>query len=435
MFKFDTYSKTEVLKVSPNQHLQMFEKDENVFNVLFEAASEGIIVVDKTQTIVSSNLAADQMFGYSRGELKGKPLNILIPQKYRTKHPSHFKDFLKDTERRQMGHGRDLYGIKKNGEEFPVEAGLNPFKIGEEQFVMSLIIDISVRKEAQRQITELNNELEGKIKVRTKELEESIQKLQNANRNLELEVKRRKEAENRIKNALQKEKELSELKTKFLSLVSHEFKTPLSGILTSVVLAGKYKLEDQQEKREKHLNTIKSKVHYLDNILNDFLSIERLESGKVNYKFSTFSLSKLINEVVYNANVTLKSGQNIEYPRNIDHIILHQDEKILELVLSNLLSNAIKYSPEDTLIKFETEVNEDRIKFMVTDQGIGIPAKDQKHIFERYFRAENALLNQGTGIGLNIAKVHLENLGGSISFSSKESEGTQFIVELPIVKE
>lgn len=413
----------------------MFEKDENVFNVLFEAASEGIIVVDESQTIVSSNIAAESMFGYEKGELKGKSLNVLIPQRYRASHPTNFKGFLNDSEKRQMGHGRDLYGVKKNGEEFPVEAGLNPFKIGNERYVMSLIIDISVRKQAQQQIKELNNELEGKIKLRTKELEESIQKLQNLNRSLELEVKRRKEAENRIKTALQKEKELSELKTKFLSLVSHEFKTPLSGILTSVVLAGKYKLEEQQDKREKHLTTIKSKVHYLDNILNDFLSIERLESGKVNYKFSTFSLSKLINEVVYNANVTLKSGQNIEYTRNLEGIVLQQDEKILELVLSNLLSNAIKYSPENTLIRFEVKVDDKKIIFKVTDQGMGIPEKDQKHIFERYFRAENALLNQGTGIGLNIAKVHLENLGGTISFSSQENSGTQFIVELPIIKE
>lgn len=421
---------------TPNdKELEIFESDQNVFNVLFEAASEGIIVVDKNQMIISSNLAADNMFGYEKGELKGKPLNLLIPPKYRSAHPAHFKGFLNDSEKRQMGHGRDLHGVKKNGDEFPVEAGLNPFKIGEERYVMSLVIDISVRKEAQRQITQLNNELEGKIKVRTKELEESIQDLQNANKSLETEIKRRKEAENRIKTALQKEKELNELKTKFLSLVSHEFKTPLSGILTSVVLAGKYRLEDQQEKREKHLNTIKSKVHYLDNILNDFLSIERLESGKVNYKFTDFNLSKLVNEVVYNANVTLKSGQNIEYTRDIENVILHQDEKILELVLSNLLNNAIKYSPEDSLIKFQIEVEEKKIWFKVTDEGMGIPEKDQKHIFERYFRAENALLNQGTGIGLNIAKVHLENLGGTISFRSKENSGTQFIVELPIVKE
>lgn len=413
----------------------MFEKTENVFNILFEAASEGIIVVDASQKIVSSNIAADEMFGYDKGELVGQSLNILIPRKYKANHPSHFKDFMSHSEKRQMGHGRDLYGVKKNGEEFPVEAGLNPFEINGERYVMSLIIDISVRKEAQRQIKELNTELESKIKVRTRELEESVQQLQNVNKNLEREIKRRKEAENRIKTALQKEKELNELKTKFLSLVSHEFKTPLSGILTSVVLLGKYKLEEHQDKREKHLATIKNKVHYLDNILNDFLSIERLESGKVNYKFSTFSLSKLVNEVVYNANVTLKTGQEIQYPQNIENITLHQDEKILELVLSNLLSNAIKYSPENTLIKFQARTNGNKIEFKVKDQGMGIPEKDQKHIFERYFRAENALLNQGTGIGLNISKVHLENLGGTISFNSRENEGTEFIVELPIIKE
>lgn len=413
----------------------MFEKTENVFNILFEAASEGIIVVDASQKIVSSNIAANEMFGYDKGELVGQSLNILIPRKYKANHPSHFKDFMSHSEKRQMGHGRDLYGVKKNGEEFPVEAGLNPFEINGERYVMSLIIDISVRKEAQRQIKELNTELESKIKVRTRELEESVQQLQNVNKNLEREIKRRKEAENRIKTALQKEKELNELKTKFLSLVSHEFKTPLSGILTSVVLLGKYKLEEHQDKREKHLATIKNKVHYLDNILNDFLSIERLESGKVNYKFSTFSLSKLVNEVVYNANVTLKTGQEIQYPQNIENITLHQDEKILELVLSNLLSNAIKYSPENTLIKFQARTNGNKIEFKVKDQGMGIPEKDQKHIFERYFRAENALLNQGTGIGLNISKVHLENLGGTISFNSRENEGTEFIVELPIIKE
>lgn len=413
----------------------MFQKGQNLFNVLFQAASEGIIVVDETHTIIASNYAADNMFGYENGELKGQPLNILIPIEYKSSHPVQVDDFLTHSEQRKMGHGRDLNGVKKNGEHFPVEAGLNPFMMDGQSYVMSLIIDISVRKEAQRQINELNNELETKIKVRTKELEESIGKLQTLNKNLEQEIKRRKEAENRIKAALQKEKELGDLKTKFLSLVSHEFKTPLSGILSSVTLAGKYKKEDQQEKREKHFSTIKNKVHYLDNILNDFLSIERLESGKVNYRFTTFNLSSLVNEVVYNANVTLKSGQEIEYTKNIENTIMCQDEKILELVLSNLLSNAIKYSPENTLIKFEIKPTPEKVSFHITDKGIGIPQKDQKHIFERYFRAENALLNQGTGIGLNIAKVHLENLGGSICFSSTENKGSTFTVELPIIKE
>src|SRR5690606_14045478 len=170
------------------------------------------------------------------------------------------------------------------------------------------------------------------------------------------------------------------------------------------------------DKREKHFNTIRNKVHYLNNILNDFLSIERVERGQVKYKTTTFSLEKLVNEVIYNANVTLKDGQQLLYPKNIEHINLHQDEKILELALSNLLNNAIKYSPENSVITFDIEWTGDKIRFLVGDQGIGIPEKDQKHIFELYFRAENALLIQGTGIGLSITKSHIENLGGNIYF-------------------
>ena len=235
-------------------------------------------------------------------------------------------------------------------------------------------------------------------------------------------------------NALQKEKELNELKTKFLSLVSHEFKTPLSGILTSATLAEKYTKEEQQPKREKHLVTIRNKVHYLNNILNDFLSIERLDSGRGQYKFSKFRLKRLINEVIYNANITLKDGQEISYPKDIEDVELFMDEKILELILSNLLGNAIKYSPENTSIQFMVDFHDDLIVFKIKDQGRGIPKKDQKHIFERYFRAENALLDQGTGIGLNIAKTHLENLGGTIQFESEENKGTTFTIEVPMDK-
>ena len=411
-----------------------FFENKNFFNLLFESASEGIIVVNSKQIVVVANTAAEEMFGYGPDELINKHLDLLIPKEYHKSHHQHFKKFLDNSEKRQMGHGRDLYGVKKDGSLFPVEAGLNPFTIEDEDYVMSLVIDITVRKEAQRQIRELNAELEKKIEIRTRELRKSVTDLKDLNLDLEDEIKRRKRAEKRIKNALQKEKELNELKTKFLSLVSHEFKTPLSGIMTSATLAEKYTREEQQEKREKHLVTIRNKVHYLNNILNDFLSIERLDSGRGQYKYSTFGLKRLINEVVYNANVTLKDGQEIIYPKDIEDVQLFMDEKILELILSNLLGNAIKYSPENTLIKFRVDFEGELIVFEVEDQGRGIPEKDQKHIFERYFRAENALLDEGTGIGLNIARTHLENLGGSIEFESKENVGTTFTIKVPMDK-
>jgi len=411
-----------------------FVENKNFFNLLFQAASEGIIVVNAEQIVVAANTAAEEMFGYSKGELINEHLDLLIPKDYHHSHHKHFNNFLDKSEKRQMGHGRDLHGVKKDGSLFPVEAGLNPFSLEGKDYVMSLVIDISIRKEAQKQINELNTQLEHKIELRTQELRESVQELQSLNFDLEKEVGRRKQAEKKIKDALHKEKELNELKTKFLSLVSHEFKTPLSGILTSATLAEKYTKDSQQEKREKHLSTIRNKVHYLNNILNDFLSIERLDSGRGQYKFSSFGLKRLINEVIYNANITLKDGQEIIYPKEIEDHELHMDEKILELILSNLLGNAIKYSPENTLIEFRVDFEGESIVFEVEDQGRGIPQKDQKHIFERYFRAENALLDQGTGIGLNIARTHLENLGGSISFKSMENKGTTFVIKVPMNK-
>lgn len=411
-----------------------FFDNKNILNLLFQAASEGIIVVDSRQIVVAANLAAEEMFGYEQGELLSQHLDRLVPKDYHHVHHKHVDQFIDNSEKRQMGHGRDLYGVRKDGSLFPVEAGLNPFEIEGEKYVMSLIIDITIRKETQRQIRELNTELEEKIELRTRELSESVEDLKNLNVELGEEINRRKEAEEKIKNALQKEKELNELKTKFLSLVSHEFKTPLSGILTSATLAEKYTKEEQQPKREKHLVTIRNKVHYLNNILNDFLSIERLDSGRGQYKFSKFRLKRLINEVIYNANITLKDGQEISYPKDIEDVELFMDEKILELILSNLLGNAIKYSPENTSIQFMVDFHDDLIVFKIKDQGRGIPKKDQKHIFERYFRAENALLDQGTGIGLNIAKTHLENLGGTIQFESEENKGTTFTIEVPMDK-
>ncbi len=409
----------------------MLQNEKDIFNVLFEAVSEGVIVVDSNQKIALTNASAEHMFGYEKQELVNRELSILIPQKYHATHGAHVEGFMKQKESRQMGRGRDLFGAHKNGSVFPVEAGLNSLEISGKQFIMALVIDISIRKQQELELQELNAQLEQKVELRTKELRNSVEALKAVNLERDIEIKKRIEAQNKTKNALKKEKELNELKTKFLSLVSHEFKTPLSGILTSAMLLGKYKLSEQQEKRDKHVKTISDKVHYLNNILNDFLSIEKLETGKINYKFSTFKISKVVNEVVYNANMLLKEGQIINYPENIDDYSMFQDEKIVELALSNLVHNAIKYSSENTLVDIKINQDDKNTTFKIKDNGIGIPLNDQKSVFNRYFRAENALLTQGTGIGLNIVKSHLENLGGTIHFESEENKGSLFTIIVP----
>ena len=498
--------------------MNIFQKNSDIFNLLAEGVSEGIIVVNRDQVIVTSNSSAEEMFGYEKGELLGKPLDTLIPQRYHKHHDQHVDHFISKSEKRQMGHGRDLHGIRKNKEEFPVEAGLNPFELDGSVFVMALIIDITERKKQEQELSHwarifnesineiyifdakslhfldvnkaaqqnlgyplaelkkmtpidikphlthpqfekiiepLRKEKKEKLKFETTHIRKDgsiypvevhlqlsntgqnknfvamildITERKNYTENLERTVQKRTL---QLTEALEKEKELNELKTRFLSLVSHEFKTPLSSILTSITLLGKYKLTEQQEKRDKHVTTIRKKVKYLDTILNDFLSVERLESGKVNYNIEEFPLSKLVNEVVYDANMLLKAGQKIHYPENIDDVFIKFDEKTLELVLSNLIHNAIKYSPEDSTIDVLVKDNLNTIDLQVIDKGIGIPKEDQKYIFDRYFRAENALLTQGTGIGLNIAKQHLENLGATLNFTSTQDKGSIFTVGIP----
>ena len=499
--------------------MRVFEKNSNIFNLLSEGVSEGILVVNQKRVIVASNSSAREMFGYSKDELKGKPLNTIIPERYHQTHNEHVESFVAKSERRQMGSGRNLFGIRKCGVEFPVEVGLNPFELYGGTYVMALIIDITERKAKERELShwarifeESLNEIyvfdaqsfrfvnvnkeaqrnmgysleefkkltpvdikpefsqpkfrklvkpllredEGQVQFETTHLrkdgssypvEVHLQLSTMGDRNVFVAIilditerknyteKLEKTVEERTKQlteALAKEKELNELKTRFLSLVSHEFKTPLSSILTSITLLGKYTRTEQQEKRNKHIDTIRSKVKYLDSILNDFLSVERLESGKVNYNLENFPLSKIVNEVVYDSNMLLKEGQKIRYPEDIDDLIIEFDEKTLELVLSNLVHNAIKYSPEDSTIDLQVEKKEDKLLLKIIDEGIGIPKKEQKHIFDRYFRAGNALTTQGTGIGLNIAKQHLENLGASLEFSSKENKGSTFMVHIPL---
>lgn len=392
---------------------------------LFEIVSEGIVVVDAKQKIVAYNQVLSDLFGYKGDELLSKSIHILVPPDRHHVHKKQVGDYKKAASNRQMGVGRDLYGVKKDGTQFPVEVGLNPFVIEGERYTMAILIDISVRKKQEEQIKELNKQLEHRINERTLELEKTVS-------NLEAEIIRREEAESKILESLRVERELNELKTKFLSMVSHEFKTPLSGILTSAILAGKYTKTEQQDKRQRHLKLIEDKVKYLNNILNDFLSVEQLEHGKTKYKMECFPLSKILNEVVYSANMLLKEGQSIQYPENIEDIILVCDETIMEVILSNLINNAVKYSPENTTIKIIVTHDEEFFTMDIVDQGIGIPEKEQKYIFNRYFRAENALLNEGTGIGLNIVKAHIENLGGSINFKSIENVETTFQIRMPL---
>ena len=402
----------------------MFKKEKDVFNISFGDVSVGIVILDTQQHIIETNESIVRMFGYKTKELHQLHLQVLFSGDYKIQLENQLKGFLNQRLQKQKERNLTIYGAHKSKSMFPVEVSLNIFKLCDKEYIMALVTDISARKEQEVKLSNLNAEFEQKILLRTKELNETISQLEHENM-------LRVDAEKDTNIAFRKERELNKLKTNFLSLVSHEFKTPLSGILTSTILLRKYNLAEQQEKRDKHIQTITDKVQYLNNILNDFLSLEKLETGNVNYNLSTFKLGKVMKEVVSNANILLKKGQTINYPDHIDEISLLQDEKIIELTLSNLIHNAIKYSSENSVIAIKVSQDHEITTLEIIDDGIGIPKIDQKNIFNRYFRAENVLLTEGTGIGLNISKSHVENLGGSINFESEENKGTTFTISIP----
>ena len=248
---------------------------------------------------------------------------------------------------------------------------------------------------------------------------------------VEQNITQRKEAEVKLEKALEKEINLNELKSRFVSMASHEFRTPLSTVLSSMSLLEKYDALGANEKKGKHYERIRNSVRQLTNILNDFLSLEKVEEGKINIQPTQVDLPEMMVDIVDEHNQMAKEGQQIVLDCNCDSEFF-TDQNMLRIVVSNLLSNAIKYSPEGVTINITSFTSNDQLTIKVEDKGIGIPADEQEHLFERFFRARNAVNIEGTGLGLNIVSRYLQHLNGNITFVSDPDVGTTFTVSLPM---
>jgi signal transduction histidine kinase len=229
---------------------------------------------------------------------------------------------------------------------------------------------------------------------------------------------------------LEKEQALNELKSKFVALASHEFRTPITTISSSLSLLESYNNGLQEEKRLRHIAKIKTAVNNLVEIMEDFLSIEKIENSQSEIKKDFFNLHEFTTSIIEQLNVILKNGQQIKLSYNGIKLIW-QDKKILKNILINLISNAIKYSAESKEINIWISASEAKVAIKITDEGIGIPFEEQKNVFSKFFRASNVLAIQGTGLGLNIVKRYMELIDGKISFTSKPFSGSSFLIEFP----
>ena len=269
---------------------------------------------------------------------------------------------------------------------------------------------MSKEKAAEESLRKYTEQLEETIKDRTQDLRHLITELEKA----------RDEAS----QSLHKEKELNQLKTRFVSMASHEFRTPLSSVQLSASLIDKYVKKADMDSVLKHTSKIKSNVGQLTGILNDFLSLEKLEAGKTEVKFQTFDIVKFSETIIEEMQLIAKQNQNIVYQHTGDTSEVYLDPALLRNSAINLVSNAIKYSGENTFIEFNTEVSETEVCITVKDNGIGIPEEEQKNLFEPFFRAHNTGNIPGTGLGLNIVKRYIALMGGKVICHSAQNQGT-----------
>ena len=390
-----------------------------LLKAIIENAIDGIITIDDRGRVESINPAACRLFQYTAEEVIGNNVSMLMPPPDREQHDGYIARYQHTGQAHIIGIGREVTGLKKDGSRFPFRLAVSEVQYSGRKIYTGFIHDLSRQKEAEEKLRDYATHLEEEVEERTKSLKRSVQALQ--------------EAKEEVSLSLEKEKELGQLKSRFVSMASHEFRTPLSAIQLSSSLIEKYAAPFDNPNITKHVGRIKNAVSNLTTILDDFLSLEKLEAGKVEPAFNYFDLVKLSEEITEEMQLIAKQNQNIIYQHTGIEKMVTLDQNLLKNCIINLVGNAIKYSGENTFIEFNTEINDDTCIITIKDNGIGIPDADQKHLFEAFFRAHNTGNIPGTGLGLNIVARYADLMNGKVNFKSNINEGTSFTISFPML--
>ena len=405
-------------------------KEKQKFEALFNFATVGIIIANSEGVITLVNRQAEEIFGYGARELYGQKVEVLLPANKKRNHELDRQHYSHHPQVRPMGAGMELKASRKDGTMVPVEISLSYFHSEEGLSVIAFILDITGRKENEaillkqkaelekitHEVRQLNAGLEDEVERRTEALRQTLNELEKSRSELQV--------------ALARERELGELKSRFVTMASHEFKTPLSTILTSATLIGKYQKTEDQPQRNKHLKKIEDTVLNLTNLLNEFLSLGKLEEGRISSRPTEFSLPDMVLDLVNEMQVHAGKKRILLFqPEGNQTVFLDKD--LLRNILMNLISNAIKFSPEGGRILVRSMNSRKALDISVEDNGIGMSAEDQEHLFERFFRGRNADNIQGTGLGLHIVQRYVHLMNGTIQFQSELNKGTSISLHFP----
>jgi len=364
------------------RHEKELQKANELFSVLFNENPIGVIISRLTDgKIFDCNKAYTDLLGYPKNELVGKKiedLNILVKPGVRAIIAEQIKQ-------QKRVNNFDLEVRTKNGEVISGLLSGQLITINGEAYILVILKDNTLYKKAEKDML----------------------------------------------SALAKERELSQMKSDFVALASHEFRTPLSTIQSSADLLTMYLDTHHQDERLRHVKRIQLSVQKLTLILQEFLTVEKIEAGNAAPSLRPLNIKELITGTCKDMQLNTKHGQIINYKHvGNEHII--SDPEFLQHILTNLISNAIKYSPINTTVSILSRSTSSVLTIVVKDKGLGIPKEDQKNLFTRFYRASNTLSIQGTGLGLYIAKRYTEQLGGNITLVSELNKGAQFIVSLPL---
>lgn len=392
-------------------------KNEALLKAIIENAIDGIVIINEDGIVESINPSACRLFQYEPHEVEGRNIAMLMPSPDRERHDSYISNYRLTGMAHIIGYGRDVLGRKKSGSIFPFRLGVSEVRFDHTRIFAGFIHDQSHQKEAENRLMQYTQHLEELVKDRTLSLNETIEELTLAKEEVSI--------------SLEKEKELGQLKSRLLSMASHEFRTPLSSIQLSNALLERYTEKTGDPKIERHIQKIKSAVVNLTTILDDFLHVEKAEAGKVEVTLSTFDLTIFAREIVDEMKMLAKKKQKFIYNHIGQDTLVRLDRNLLKNCCINLLSNAIKYSEEESAVTLTTTITANSVQISVHDNGIGIPEEEQKHLFEAFFRAQNTGNIPGTGLGLNIVLRYVSLMNGTVDCQSTPNTGTTFTINFP----
>ncbi|NID13477.1 sensor histidine kinase [Fibrivirga algicola] len=394
------------------------------YEAIFSNAALPIVVCNRQGVIVSANQLAEVVFGYSPGQLTTLLIEQLVPQGLSGHHELLRRQFNEAPQVRMMGQHLDLQACRRDGTTFPVEISLSYFRLEDELYAVAYIVDISLKKQAEQQlvtkrdqIVQLNAELEHKVADRTHALMNTLDQL--------------RQSKDELARALVTEQKLGELKSRFVSMASHEFRTPLTVLKTSASILERQLIDVPQfDKRKKHFDRIRSSIKHLNDILEEFLLVGKLEEGKVELHVAGVNLDQLVQETVADMQELMKPEQTVTVQISCPEPVW-LDPSLLHKVLVNLLTNAIKYSGPSSTVTVAGSCTASVLTLSVQDQGIGISSEDQQHLFERFYRANNVSNIAGTGLGLHIVGRYVAIMGGHVVLQSELNQGTRVTLHLP----